>query len=903
MPFLPGWLRIGRVALIVMASLAAQCAIAQQPTQAQINAVRQSCRSDYMAHCSSVPPGGEASLACLQQNAAQASPQCQQALRAIGGQGTQGPPAGAAASAPTQPAASARASTPARSSAPAITQAPEDVWPHTISDERGRATVYQPQVISWPDRRTLNTRIAIDLTPSRTGKQSFGTIEVAFATDSDLATRMVTLTSPHLTSSRFPGASPEQAQRFEQAIASSLTAMGPKRVPLDTVLLSLNKEAESPAASPEIKNDPPKIFYSARPASLLVFDGEPIVAPIAGTALSSAVNTNWDVFQDPATKTWYWLNSDAWLTASDYKGPWSPVTTLPTAFSSLPNDNFAAVKKQIPGHRMAPAAMPTIFVSTAPAEIIVTNGTPRLVAIPGTSLKYVSNTDSPLFFHANNHYYYLVSGRWFSAESLEGPWIFATPNLPPDFARIPASSPRGYVLPSVPGTPQANEALLQAQVPTQATLERSTTKVEVIYTGEPKFEPIVQTQLLYAVNTTYDVIRIGEKYYLCYRGVWFVAPAPTGAWILADSVPAVIYTIPPGSPLYRVTFVRVYGDTPTTVTYGYTTGYTMSYVSYGVVVYGTGYYYPPVIWPGPIPIYYPYPYSYSGSTWYNPATGAWARGGTIYGPYGGAVSGGSAYNPNTGAWAHGAAVYGPNGGAGAWSAYNPSTGGYMHGSASWGTDSGTANANWYNGRTGITGSTNQNYNQYGSWGSSTFSGANKTVNTQHQSNAQGTAGSFKSSTGAEGAGVKGAAGNSAGIAKGSGGNVYAGADGNVYKHTSDGWSKWDDGSWQPVQPPTNGKNSAQNRSSQSGQNLSGQTQKTSGSQNLSGQTQKISGGENLSGQTERGGSFRQRLQGQGGGMQGEQGRFEQLDNDRFARTTGAERSARFGAAREGVRRR
>src|SRR5262249_19971796 len=203
-------------------------------------------------------------------------------------------------------------------------------------------------------------------------------------------------------------------------------------------------------------------------------------------------------------------------------------------------------------------------------------------AIAGTSLKYVSNTDSPLFFHANNRYYYLVSGRWFSAESLEGRWTCATPSLPPDFARIPPSSPRGYVLASVPGTPQAKEALLQAQVPTQATLERSATKVEVIYTGEPKFEPIVQTQLMYAVNTTYDVIRVGEKYYLCYRGVWFVAPTPAGAWILADSVPAVIYTIPPGSPLYRVTFVQVYGATPTTVTYAYTSGYTMSYVSYGV---------------------------------------------------------------------------------------------------------------------------------------------------------------------------------------------------------------------------------------------------------------------------------------------------------------------------------
>lgn len=833
---------------------------------------------------------GQASLACLQEHAAQASAPCQEALRAIGGASAQRPAASAAAPA----AAGTRATTPARSSAPASAPSAEDRWPHTISDERGKATIYQPQVISWPDRRTLNTRIAIDLTPARTNKTSFGTIEVAFATDSDLAMRMVTLTSPRLTSSRFPGASPEQAQRFEQAFAGSLATIGPKRVPLDTVLLSLNEEAGAPPASPPMNNDPPKIFYSSRPASLLVFDGEPVLVPVAGTKLVVAVNTNWDVFQDPATRTCYWLDNDAWLSASDFRGPWSPAPRLPPAFSSLPNDNFAAVKKQIPGRRIAAAAMPRIFVSTAPAEIIVTDGPPRPVAIPGTSLRYVSNTDSPLFVDGGNRYYYLVSGRWFSAGSLDGPWAFATPDLPPDFARIPASSPRGYVLASVPGTPAAREALLQAQVPTQATLDRGTTKVAVIYTGEPKFEPIVQTQLLYAVNTTYDVIRVGEKYYLCYRGVWFVAPMPTGAWILADSVPVAIYTIPPASPLYRVTFVRVYGDTTTTVTCGYTSGYTMSYVSYGVVVYGTGYYYPPLIWPGPIPIYYPYPYSYSGNTWYNPATGAWARGGTIYGPYGGAISGGSAYNPNTGAWAHGAALYGPNGGAGAWSPFDRR----IHARQR------VMGTRQRHGQRELVQRPDRHLGHDQSELQPVRELGLEHVQRREQdrddaASVQRAGNRRRSSTGAEAAGVKGAGGNSAGIAKGAGGNVYAGADGNVYKHTSDGWSKWDDGSWQPVQPPTNAKSAAQNRSS----NLSGETRQAAG-QNLSGETRQSSGGQNLSGDTERGASFRDRLQGQGGeAAKGEEGRFDQLNQDRFARDTGAERAARFGALRGGLGRR
>ena len=336
-----------------------------------------------------------------------------------------------------------------------------------------------------------------------------------------------------------------------------------------------------------------------------MFDGEPVLAPVGNTSLSVAVNTNWDVFVEPSTNTWYWLNNGAWLSAPDFKGTWSPVTKLPAAFSSLPSDaNFAAVKKQIPGRTISARDMPMVFVSTLPAEVIVTEGTPRLV-IPGTSLSYVSNTDANLFVE-NGTYYYLVAGRWYSAKSLDGPWTYATPSLPADFARIPPSSARGYVLVSVPGTPQAQEALTQSTIPTQATLDRNTTKVEIVYSGEPKFEPIPSTEMTHAVNTMYDVIKVGDKYYACYQAAWFVAPSPRGPWILASSVPTVIYTIPPSSPLYRVTFVKVYGETPTTVTYGYTTGYTMSYVSAGVVVYGTGYYYPPVIWPAPIPIYYPY---------------------------------------------------------------------------------------------------------------------------------------------------------------------------------------------------------------------------------------------------------------------------------------------------------
>jgi hypothetical protein len=881
-PQLPIIARLALLAGLLGSVLPAQ---AQQPTAEQAGAIRQACRADYQRNCSGVPTGGDAALACLKQNAAKLSAGCQQAMRAASG--------GAAASASAPPAAT-RAAAPAAASAQAI----GDRWPHTATGpDGGVATIYQPQVIAWPERQNLDTRIAMALQAPGAKAPTYGVIDVAFVTQTDLASRTVTLTAPRLTAVNFPTLGADAITRLQGQIINALAAIGVKRVPLDTLLVSLRDQTDKPQPVP-VKNDPPAIYYSARPASLIVFDGEPVLAPINGTPLSYAVNTNWDVFFDSGARAWYVLNNGGWLVAPDAKGPWKPATKLPPAFAALPSDaNFADVKKSIPGRVIAANDAPTVFVSTVPAEIIVTMGPPNWQPIPRTTLRYAANSDAAVFRDdASGRIYFLVSGRWFSAASVDGPWTYATESLPADFARIPPDSPRGFVLVSVPGTPQAQEALIQAQVPQQATLSRASAKVEIVYAGPPKFEPIPTTQLMYAVNTSFDVIRVGDVYYACVQGAWFTAPTPNGPWVLAATIPAAIYAIPPSSPLYRVTYVKVYAETPEVVTYGYTAGYTMGYVSAGVVVYGTGWYYPPVIYPGPIPIYYPYPYSYAGATYYNSATGAWARGGAIYGPYGGVAKAGTAYNPNTGAWAHGGAVYGPNGGAGAFSAYNPTTGSYAHGSAVWGPDGASGNASWYNARTGVSGTTNQNSNAYGRWGSSTINTQNQTIHTQSQSNAQGSAGSFSSSSGAKGGAVSGAGGNTAGAVKTSGGDVYAGADGNVYKKTDSGWEKYDNGSWNQVQKPSTANTQASGArtsssttpSSSSQSNLSGQTQRASAAQS-SGTEQRTSSAQSSSAEA--------RSQASGSsdrfsGANRSEG-FGQLDRDNEARSAGAARQQQF----------
>jgi hypothetical protein len=84
---------------------AATSAVAQQPTQAQVSAIKQACRSDYQSYCASVPAGGSSALQCLQSNSTSLSAPCQQALGALSGgsPGMTSPTAGNAVSPTSQP--------------------------------------------------------------------------------------------------------------------------------------------------------------------------------------------------------------------------------------------------------------------------------------------------------------------------------------------------------------------------------------------------------------------------------------------------------------------------------------------------------------------------------------------------------------------------------------------------------------------------------------------------------------------------------------------------------------------------------------------------------------------------------------------------------------------------------
>ena len=177
---------------------------------------------------------------------------------------------------------------------------------------------------------------------------------------------------------------------------------------------------------------------------MLLVDGKPILAPIQGTTLQYVINTNWNLFYD--NSDYYLLNGRVWLKAKALPGPWAATAKLPADMAKLPpNQNWDEVLKAMPP--TARSQTPTNVLFTESLELIVFRGKPIYSTIPGTSLSYATNTESKVFVHQpDGLIYVLISGRWFRANSLGGPWTYAGGSLPHDFALIPPGQSYSGVL-------------------------------------------------------------------------------------------------------------------------------------------------------------------------------------------------------------------------------------------------------------------------------------------------------------------------------------------------------------------------------------------------------------------------------------------------------------------------
>jgi hypothetical protein len=510
-------------------------------------------------------------------------------------------------------------------SSSALGQEPEPEWPRQIIVSEGKIIVYQPQ----PDTlegNTVSGRVAVSVTREGETTPVFGTVWMAARLETDRDTRTATILDVDVTAVRFPEITPEQEQR----LASILEEVIPRwelEISMDRLLASLELAETQRKEAQDLKMEPPNIIFSTDPAVLVPLDGKPQLRSVEDSNLQRVINTPFTIIYSPSDKTYYlYAGEAAWYAATDLAGTWKLTYVVPSSVEALaPSEQeaeeagYGAEEEEGEEEEEEPGPPPRIIVATEPTELIVVDGEPMYEPISDLDLLYMSNTESDVLFDLHSQQYFvLLSGRWFASKSTEGPWTYmASDELPDSFAKIPFESDVGHLLTFVAGTEEAEAAVMDNQVPQTSAIDRKAAKLEVTYDGEPKFEPIADTGLQYAANTSTPVIKVEDKYYACDQAVWFVSSSPTGPWAVADSVPSEIYTIPAESPVYNVTYVYVYDSSPEVVYVGYYPGYAGSYVYGGTVCYGTGYYY--TGWYGSY--YYARPSTWGFHVRYNPYTG------------------------------------------------------------------------------------------------------------------------------------------------------------------------------------------------------------------------------------------------------------------------------------------
>lgn len=562
-----------------------------------------------------------------------------------------------------------------------------DSWyPRTLTSEQASAVIYAPQVEAWDDFEKLTAWLAFGITRTGSDDRYYGSLKFTARTDTDIAAREVLLHDVEIVDLSIDDLA-EDSEEFG-LIRDGFTAMS-RKVPLDLVLAYLPKNVPLADAG-ELASEPPPIYVSQSPALLLFVDGEPRILPVEGTELSFILNTTWDILRSGDDGPLFLCYDGHWLEAQDPEGEWSWAEALPADFANLPaTPNWDNARTCVPEDVQAPdvpaEAAPGVFYSQQPAELLLFDGEPQWTAIGDGGLEFASNANQDLF-DVDASYYILLSGRWFTSSDLDGDWT-RTATLPDAFQDIPpedAAAPheKSRLRASIPGTEEAWEAALVASIPRKADIQRGSEDaldLVVDYAGDPRFEPIGDTGIELAVNTSYQVLRYEGAYYLCHNASWLVAFAAAGPWHFADSIPDAFASIPPSSPAYNTTFVTIEGSDDESIEYAYTSGYEGAYVEEGTVVQGTGYA-APVITMSIAYAYasgYPYPYywwppTYGYGSWYDPGTGRYGEAVVGYGPYG-AAGGAAVYNPETGVYGRGQAVWDNDEFAGRGYAYNPNT--------------------------------------------------------------------------------------------------------------------------------------------------------------------------------------------------------------------------------------
>lgn len=307
---------------------------------------------------------------------------------------------------------------------PAVQAAAEDDWPRKITSGDKTFVIHQPQFDSW-DGHGVEVLAAIEVRTEGQDKVLYGAARATASANVDKTTRVVELADVKVIKAAFPSI-PDKEESYLKLLQDNVIPKV-RRISLDSFETALAAmEAEHKFRSYPLKNDPPAIIQSTVPAILVYIDGPPSYRPDRTGWFARIVNTRPLILKDQ--KKFYLRIFDGWMEAEAYKGPWQVCKKPPKQLADALKDAIGSGQvdllegKADPESKLPPASLsqkpvPVIHIATTPTELIVTQGEPKFVSIPGTTLAYAENTTGHLFKDTvENKLYVLISGRWFCAK-------------------------------------------------------------------------------------------------------------------------------------------------------------------------------------------------------------------------------------------------------------------------------------------------------------------------------------------------------------------------------------------------------------------------------------------------------------------------------------------------------
>ena len=315
-----------------------------------------------------------------------------------------------------------------------------DPWPRVLEGEGLLVKLHPPQVDSW-DADRLVARGAVELSEKDKEGSTFGVISFSVRTRVDKDARLVVLDEYQSVTAEIPS-QPGLEGTLLGLLQKQLTDVV-RVVSLDRVETALAASgSRAPGHQIEVKNEPPEIVFAERPTLLVAIDGEPAWRLVEGTSYERLLNTRPLVLRRGSESLYLHL-FDGWLRAEELGGPWrvtegQPAGLAAAAEESLRTQSADLLEGGVPDQQevdengdpiakptLAEDPIPDVLVSSAPTEVVVSDGAPEWIAIPETDLEFVENTTGNLFRNTSaDSYYVLLSGRWFEAGSLDGPWGF-----------------------------------------------------------------------------------------------------------------------------------------------------------------------------------------------------------------------------------------------------------------------------------------------------------------------------------------------------------------------------------------------------------------------------------------------------------------------------------------------